>query len=77
MKKLAFKILPVSGTGAPIERIFSLAGLITFGQRNQTKTDLLSAKLLVYVNDYLNPISTELSYLLDFLIDEFPSIVFQ
>uniref|UniRef100_A0A915DGU0 HAT C-terminal dimerisation domain-containing protein n=1 Tax=Ditylenchus dipsaci TaxID=166011 RepID=A0A915DGU0_9BILA len=47
---LALKVLSVPATSAPIERVFSLAGLATRNQRNRTMIDLLNAQLIVYCN---------------------------
>lgn len=50
LKQLAFKIFSVPATSAPIERVFSQAGLATQKHRNRTKFDLLNAQLMNYLN---------------------------
>ena len=47
IKQLALKILTVPDSGAPIERIFSLAGMNTSKLRNRTKPVLLTRQGLV------------------------------
>uniref|UniRef100_A0A915CX19 HAT C-terminal dimerisation domain-containing protein n=1 Tax=Ditylenchus dipsaci TaxID=166011 RepID=A0A915CX19_9BILA len=47
---LALEVLSVPATSAPIERIFSQAGIATKGYRNKTKFQLLNAQLVVYCN---------------------------
>uniref|UniRef100_A0A915LN61 HAT C-terminal dimerisation domain-containing protein n=1 Tax=Meloidogyne javanica TaxID=6303 RepID=A0A915LN61_MELJA len=42
--------LAIPGTTAPIERVFSLAGLTTKGIMNRTEEKLLNAKLLIHLN---------------------------
>nr|CAD2177106.1 unnamed protein product [Meloidogyne enterolobii] len=42
--------LAIPGTTAPIERVFSLAGLATKGIMNRTEEKLLNAKLLIHLN---------------------------
>uniref|UniRef100_A0A915EU67 HAT C-terminal dimerisation domain-containing protein n=1 Tax=Ditylenchus dipsaci TaxID=166011 RepID=A0A915EU67_9BILA len=51
MAILALEILTVPATSAPIERIFSHAGLASNGNRNRTNFNLLNAQLVVYCND--------------------------
>jgi len=46
--KISNKILAVPSTGAPVERLFSTAGMYTRGNKSNTKAELLNAKLIVY-----------------------------
>ena len=43
MAKVALQILAVPASSAPVERIFSHAGLILLAKRTKMKDDLLSA----------------------------------
>uniref|UniRef100_A0A915DYZ3 HAT C-terminal dimerisation domain-containing protein n=1 Tax=Ditylenchus dipsaci TaxID=166011 RepID=A0A915DYZ3_9BILA len=45
---LAMEVLSVPATSAPIERIFSQAGLATSKHRNRTEHELLNAQIVVY-----------------------------
>uniref|UniRef100_A0A915DUX1 HAT C-terminal dimerisation domain-containing protein n=1 Tax=Ditylenchus dipsaci TaxID=166011 RepID=A0A915DUX1_9BILA len=47
---LALQVLIVPATSAPIERIFSQAGLATRGLRNRTNVSLLNSQLIIYCN---------------------------
>uniref|UniRef100_A0A915DKQ3 HAT C-terminal dimerisation domain-containing protein n=1 Tax=Ditylenchus dipsaci TaxID=166011 RepID=A0A915DKQ3_9BILA len=47
---LALEVLSVPATSAPVERIFSQAGLATRSHRNRTEFSLLNSQLLVYCN---------------------------
>ncbi|KAF7638158.1 hypothetical protein Mgra_00002384 [Meloidogyne graminicola] len=48
--KNGLSYLAIPGTTAPIERVFSLSGLMTKGIMNRTEEQLLNAKLLVHLN---------------------------
>uniref|UniRef100_A0A915DCL8 HAT C-terminal dimerisation domain-containing protein n=1 Tax=Ditylenchus dipsaci TaxID=166011 RepID=A0A915DCL8_9BILA len=48
--KLALEVLSVSISSAPVERIFSQAGLATARHRNRTKLDLLNSQLFIRCN---------------------------
>uniref|UniRef100_A0A915DU11 HAT C-terminal dimerisation domain-containing protein n=1 Tax=Ditylenchus dipsaci TaxID=166011 RepID=A0A915DU11_9BILA len=48
--KLALEVLSVSISSAPVERIFSQAGLATARHRNRTKLDLLNSQLFIHCN---------------------------
>ena len=57
LKDLAFKIMAIPATSAPIERVFSQAGLATARHRSNTKIDLLNDQLIVYINQHFNKIA--------------------
>lgn len=50
IKKLSFKLFAIPATSAPIERVFSQAGLATHRHRNRTKINLLNSQLINYLN---------------------------
>uniref|UniRef100_A0A915CSF1 HAT C-terminal dimerisation domain-containing protein n=1 Tax=Ditylenchus dipsaci TaxID=166011 RepID=A0A915CSF1_9BILA len=49
----ALEVLTIPATSAPIERIFSQAGLATTAHRNKTSFDLLNSQLVVYCNSFV------------------------
>lgn len=54
----ALDILSISGSGAPIEAVFSQAEIATTSRRNKTGSELLNAQLIIYCNrDILHQIS--------------------
>jgi hypothetical protein len=50
---LAFDLFSVTATSAPIERIFSHAGIATFGRRNRLEAKSLNAELLMKLNHFM------------------------
>uniref|UniRef100_A0A915EK73 HAT C-terminal dimerisation domain-containing protein n=1 Tax=Ditylenchus dipsaci TaxID=166011 RepID=A0A915EK73_9BILA len=49
---LALEVFSIPAMSAPIERIFSQAGLASSKHRNRTSFDLLNSPLVVYCNVY-------------------------
>jgi hypothetical protein len=54
VKDLAFKILAIPASSAPVVRVFSQAGLATSRHRCNTKPDLLNDQLITYINTYIH-----------------------
>lgn len=50
LKNLALTFFSIPATSAPIERIYSQAGIATQKHRNKTKIELLNSQLMVYTN---------------------------
>ncbi|KAI3408276.1 hypothetical protein GPALN_011911 [Globodera pallida] len=46
----ALSYLAIPSTTAPVERVFSCAGIMTKGLKNRTQEKLLSRKLMVHLN---------------------------
>jgi hypothetical protein len=51
--ELALDIFSVTATSAPIERVFSHAGIATYGRRNRLEEKSLNAELLMKLNQFL------------------------
>uniref|UniRef100_A0A915EPT2 HAT C-terminal dimerisation domain-containing protein n=1 Tax=Ditylenchus dipsaci TaxID=166011 RepID=A0A915EPT2_9BILA len=47
---LCISLLSVPATGSPVERVFSIAGMMVNKHRSRTEEELLDAKLIVYNN---------------------------
>ncbi len=52
LAELAKCILPVPATSAPVERVFSQAGIATCNLKNRTGPSLLKKKLMLQMNDH-------------------------
>lgn len=53
MYALALDLFSVTATSAPIERVFSHAGIATHGRRNRLDAESLNAELLMKLNHFL------------------------
>jgi hypothetical protein len=53
MSQLALDVFSVTATSAPIERVFSHAGIATHGRRNRLEADSLNAELIMKMNHFL------------------------
>uniref|UniRef100_A0A915CLF3 HAT C-terminal dimerisation domain-containing protein n=1 Tax=Ditylenchus dipsaci TaxID=166011 RepID=A0A915CLF3_9BILA len=51
---LAMEVLAIPATTAPIERIFSQAGMATCKHRNRTEFQLFNSQLIVYCDLYVD-----------------------
>uniref|UniRef100_A0A915DPU2 HAT C-terminal dimerisation domain-containing protein n=1 Tax=Ditylenchus dipsaci TaxID=166011 RepID=A0A915DPU2_9BILA len=49
---LAIEVISIPVTSAPVERIFSQAGMATATHRNKASFELLNAQLVVYCNRF-------------------------
>jgi hypothetical protein len=50
LAELALLILPIPATSAPVERVFSYAGIATSYRKNRTGPQLLKRKLMLEMN---------------------------
>jgi hypothetical protein len=51
LAELAKCLLPVPATSAPVERVFSQAGIATCNRKNRTGPQLLKKKLMLQMNE--------------------------